>query len=98
MSQAHDHHLHHHHDHGQAEDPYYLDQMCLVTLSAIFGSVCLSLYFWRTDILGVMLGPQFHPFVLVSGAMLIVLAVLRGVALWIQVGKKAESEGGPALP
>jgi hypothetical protein len=86
MSQAHEH--HHHHDHDHAEDPYYLDQMCLVALSAMFGAVCLSLWFWRVDILKAMLADQFHPYVLVSGGILCILALLRGISLWIQVGKE----------
>ena len=84
MSQSHEH-DHHHED----DNPYYLDQMCLVSLSAAFGGACLSLYFWRTDILKAMLADQFFPYVLGSGVVLIILAGLRGVALWIQVGRES---------
>jgi uncharacterized repeat protein (TIGR03943 family) len=76
----------HEHEHTHEEDTYYLDQLCMLTLSAAFGGVCLGLYFWKTDMLTRLLGPQFHVFVLVSGFTLIGLAVLRAVSLWVQAG------------
>jgi hypothetical protein len=78
---------HHHHTHENAEDTYYLDQLCMVALSAAFGGICLALYFWQLDMLKLMLGPQFHTFILGSGVVLLVLAVVRGAILWVQVGK-----------
>jgi uncharacterized repeat protein (TIGR03943 family) len=68
-------------------DTYYLDQLCLVALSAAFGGVCLSLYFWQTSMLALLLGPQFHGFVLASGVVLLGLAVIRAVILWLSSGK-----------
>ena len=55
------------HEHSHEEDSYYLDQLCMVTLSAAFGGICLALYFWKTAMLNDMLGQQFHLFVLLSG-------------------------------
>jgi hypothetical protein len=86
---------HDHHHHGEDHDPYYMDQMCLVALSAIFGVVCLSLYFWRTDILKNMLADQFFPWVLGSGVALVILAVLRGAALWVKVGAEPVHDHKP---
>src|SRR5262249_19119922 len=37
-----------------------------------------------------MLAPQFHLYVLLSGIALVTLALLRGFALWVQVGKEKE--------
>lgn len=68
-------------------DTYYLDQLCLVALSAAFGAVCLTLYFINTGMLKLMLGPQFHDFVGISGFVLVGLAVVRAIILWRQVGK-----------
>src|SRR5947209_11788884 len=78
----------HDHTHTHEEDSYYLDQLCMVTMSAAFGGVCLALYFWKTDMLTRLLGPQFHLFVLISGFTLVGLAVLRGLSLWVQVGRE----------
>ena len=69
-------------------DTYYLDQLCLVALSAAFGGVCLSLFFWQTSMLTLLLGPQFHAFVLGSGIVLLGLAVVRAVILWKSSGNK----------
>jgi hypothetical protein len=68
-------------------DTYYLDQLCLIALSAAFGAVCLTLYFLNTKMLQLMLGAQFHDFVGISGFVLLGLAVLRAVILWRQVAK-----------
>jgi uncharacterized repeat protein (TIGR03943 family) len=78
----------HHHTHEHQEDSYYLDQMCMVTMSAAFGAICLALYFWKTDMLTRLLGPQFHLFVLISGFTLIGLAFLRAVGLWLEASRE----------
>jgi hypothetical protein len=59
----------------------------MVGLSGAFGVICLCLYFWKTQMLALLLGPQFHLFVVGSGFALIILAVVRGVTLWIQAGQ-----------
>lgn len=79
-------HVHHHHH--TAEDTYYLDQLCMIALSAAFGAVCLSLYVWQRGMLNLLLGAQFHVFVLLSGAVLLAMSLVRGAALWISVGKR----------
>ena len=70
-------------------DTYYLDQLCLIALSAAFGGVCLTLYFLNTNMLKLMLAPQFHEFILWSGIALLVLAIIRSAVLWRQVGQSA---------
>ncbi len=80
---AHDHTHSHDHDHDGG-DSYFIDQLCMVGLSGAFGVICLCLWFWRSDMLGLMLGPQFHLYVLLSGIVLTVLACARGVILWQQ--------------
>jgi uncharacterized repeat protein (TIGR03943 family) len=74
--------------HAHEEDNYYLDQLCMVTMSAAFGGICLAMFFWKTDMLTRLLGPQFHLFVAISGFTLVGLAVLRAASLWVQVGRK----------
>jgi uncharacterized membrane protein YcgQ (UPF0703/DUF1980 family) len=72
----------HSHTHSAQEDTYYLDQLCLIGISAAFGAICLTLYFWQTDMLKLLLDVQFHPYVLVSGIVLLTLVVVRSVVLW----------------
>src|SRR4051794_40811308 len=78
---------HHHHHEPGADDTYYLDQLCMVGMAALFGGICLALFFWNRAMLTLLLGPQFHDFILASGVILILLALIRGTLLWIQVGK-----------
>jgi hypothetical protein len=73
-------------------DTYYLDQLCLIALSAAFGGVCLTLYFIKQDMLNLMLGIQFHDFVCASGCVLLGFAILRSVILWRAVGKIKQHE------
>jgi hypothetical protein len=78
----------HDHSHQHEENNYYLDQLCMIAVSAAFGGICLALYFWKTAMLKDMLAPQFHAFVLWSGLTLVVLAVVRAANLWVQVGQE----------
>jgi hypothetical protein len=66
----------------EESDTYNLDQLCLVTFSGIFGGICLSLYFWQSAMLNLMLAKQFHGFILASGIILVGLAVTRALILW----------------
>jgi uncharacterized protein DUF1980 len=68
-------------------DTYYLDQLCLIGLSAAFGGVCLALYLWQAPMLNLMLGKQFHGFVLGSGILLFAMAGIRAVIIWKAAGR-----------
>jgi hypothetical protein len=83
MAHTHDHH------HDTDSDTYYLDQLCLIALSGAFAGVCLTLYYWKTNILKVMLADQFHPFVLWSGIVLLALVLIRAATLWQAAGRPA---------
>lgn len=78
------------HFHEDSET-YYLDQLCLVALSGAFGVVCLTLYFWQVPMLDLMLGKQFHAFVLASGVLLLGMTGIRAVILWKSAGRKTSS-------
>jgi hypothetical protein len=80
---------HHEHDHSHTHDAdtFYLDQICMVGVSGAFGAVCLAMYFWQTAMLNLLLGPQFHGFVLFSGVALLFIALVRGATLWRQAGR-----------
>src|SRR4051812_32441480 len=86
---AHTHtHDHPHHHHDDAEDTYFIDQLCMVGLSGAFGVICLCLYFgmlfFEQKMLANMLGEQFFLFVLLSGIALTTLAFVRAGILWRQ--------------
>lgn len=81
-SHAHDH--SHSHDHHHDGDSYFIDQLCMVGLSGAFGMICLVLWFWQSKMLGLMLGEQFHLYVLLSGFALVGLALVRAAILWSQ--------------
>lgn len=85
-------HTHHHgdgHDHSHEGDTYFLDQLCMVGLAGTLGVICICLYFWRTEMLQSLLGPQFHLFVLGSGVALLVVALVRAVHLWFSADQPA---------
>jgi hypothetical protein len=82
-------HAHHHHD----DDTYYLDQLCLTGICAAFGGVCLAMYYWQPEMLNLLLAPQFHPFVMLSGVGLLVLVAVRSVSLWREVGARSAAAG-----
>jgi hypothetical protein len=81
------------HVHDADNDAYYLDQLCLVGVCAAFAGVCLTLYFWQTDMLKLLLADQFHLAVLLSGVGLLTLAVVRSVTLWREAGIRAQAAG-----
>src|SRR5213080_4100436 len=93
---AHEHAHDHDHDHDHDGDTFYLDQICMVGISGAFGAICLALYITSllspsTSMLGLLLGPQFHLFVLGSGIALVLVAGIRGVSLWRRVGQPAHA-------
>src|SRR4051812_34537871 len=86
----------HTHSHEHADDSYYIDQLCMVGLSGAFGAICLSLYFWQRWMLNNLLGQQFHIAILASGVALVVIALVRGYALWNKAGKATAAEQASA--
>jgi hypothetical protein len=86
---GHDHH-HHHHD-----DNYYVDQLCMIALCGAYGAIAVSLYLWNRQMLNLLVGPQFHNYVLWGGIALLVMVMTRAVVLWISVGRKPQT--APAL-
>jgi hypothetical protein len=77
-----------HHHHEDDNGTYYLDQLCMIALCGAFAGVCITLYFWQTEILTRILAKRFHSFVLWGGIALLVAVVMRAVTLWIAVGKE----------
>lgn len=83
----------HMHDHTHEQDSYWVDQLCMVGLSGAFGVICLTLWYWQRSMLGLMLGEQFHLYVVCSGYVLVTLALVRGWVLWGQ-SKNPQSVAG----
>ena len=81
---------HHHHD----DDTYFLDQICMVALSGAFGVICLCLYFVQQGMLFRLLAPQFHLFVLMSGVVLLLIAVVLAGLLWSMASDQAQTDAG----
>ena len=84
------------HTHDHDGDTYFLDQICMVGISGAFGAICLALYImnWTAaadgqSMLKLLLGPQFHLFVLGSGIALVLVSAIRGVTLWRQASRPA---------
>ncbi len=88
---AHDH--HHHND-----DSYYTDQLCMVGLSGAFGVICLCLFFVQRAMLVILLGPQFHLFVMLSGFALLALALVRAATLWREAKPSTALASLPVVP
>ena len=71
----------HDHDHDQG-DTYFIDQLCMVALCGAFGAVCLCLWFWQPTppkpaMLTLILGEQFHAYILASGIALTFLTLAQ---------------------
>ena len=80
---------HQHHE----DDSYYVDQLCMVAISATFAAVCLALYCWQKQMLSFLLvSEQLRLCVLASGVVLMILALMRGWSLWVESAAKPGDE------
>ena len=72
-------HDHHHEDRAA----YYLEQLCTIGICGAVAGV--SLMMWYRGLLGLLLNQFFHPFVLWSGIVLLILVAIQAVAVWCSV-------------
>jgi hypothetical protein len=72
------------HDHHHSGESYYLDQLCTIGICAALGLVMFLLWYWGALY---YLKSTFAVFVMLGGSALMILAAIRGVALWITVGR-----------
>jgi hypothetical protein len=79
------------HDHHHHDDNYYVDQLCLIALCGAYGAIAVSLYLWNRQMLALLVGPQFHQYVLWGGVALLIMVVTRAAVLWISVGRKVQT-------
>jgi hypothetical protein len=75
----------HSHEHSHDQSTYYMEQLCTIGVCGLLGVVAILLYYQR--ILDFMLARYLHPYVLWSGIAILSLAALRGVFLWMSVGR-----------
>jgi hypothetical protein len=81
------------HTHDEDQNSYYLDQLCTIAFSGAIAVACLALYYWKPQILGILLVTAFHPYVLWGGIALGVLVLFRAVALWRSAGGHTHGHG-----
>jgi uncharacterized membrane protein YraQ (UPF0718 family) len=62
---------------------WYLDQLFMIAICGALAGVTITL--WWSGLLGRMLHPKFHVWVLLGGGTLLALVVLRAVAVWRSV-------------
>jgi hypothetical protein len=72
------------HDHQHSGESYYLDQLCTIGICAAIGLVMFLLWYWGSLY---YLKSTFAVFVMLGGSALMILAAIRGIALWITVGR-----------
>ena len=76
------------HTHAASDrNVYYLDQLCTIGFCGALGLVQILLYYCKSSsgikVLDIILSQKFHIPVLISGIVLLSLAVVRGIALWV---------------
>jgi uncharacterized membrane protein YraQ (UPF0718 family) len=76
----------HVHSHAEDRNTYYLDQLFMIGISGALAGVTITLYY--SGLLGRMLHPKFHIWVLAGGLSLLALVVLRAVAVWRSVDQE----------
>lgn len=83
------------HSHGTAtvekegEGTYFLDQLFSILVCGGLGLVAVLMY--RSQMLDRMLHPDFWLPVLIGGVVLLILAAIRGIAVWKLVGEKSRA-------
>src|SRR5712671_3297095 len=79
--------------HAQEQrNTYYLDQLFMIAICGALAGVTIMLYY--SGLLGRMLHPKFHIWVLLGGIGLAVLVFLRAIAVWRSVDQPAEAAHG----
>ncbi len=90
------------HDHAPAAKAagmgeYYLEQLLTIFACGAFGVVALLMYYNKDangkSMLNWILAPEFWPWVLGAGFVLLGLSVIRGIVVWRQAGASAHVHG-----
>lgn len=75
----------HSHSHGDEATAYFMDQ--LFAIGACGAIACVTIVLWQSNLLGRMLHPKFHIYVLLGGLLLLTIVTIRAIALWLEAGR-----------
>lgn len=79
----------HHHDHNAGS--YYVEQLCAIGVCGALGGVAVILWyrdFMEPDRHLYFLHPSFRLPLMLGGAVLLLLALIRAIAVWVESGKR----------
>lgn len=86
----------HGHDHGHSHSEAHLEQLLTVGICGTFGVVAMLLgretFTQQKGMLSLILAEPFWIWVFVGGVVLVLLAIIQGVALWRKVGQHEHGE------
>jgi hypothetical protein len=81
----------HTHEHSHDQSTYYMEQLCTIGVCGLLGVVAVLAYYQKflasTD--PPVLAPYLHRYVLWSGFAILGLVGIRGVSLWLSVGRRS---------
>jgi hypothetical protein len=82
----------HAHAHGEGEGTFFLDQLFTILSAGAVGTVAILMYYVRDEkgnpFLSHILVPMFFPWVLGGGIAILLMACIRGVAVWQLAGQR----------
>jgi len=81
----------HDHPHDNTASEYYLEQLLTILVCGAIGVTAILMYHF--DRLNYLLVPQFHPWVLGGGVVLVVVTAIRAASLWVSVGTPDQGAG-----
>jgi hypothetical protein len=80
----------HAHAHVEGEGTYFLDQLFTILACGAVGLVAILMY--QTGFLGRILVPMFFPMVVAGGSAILLMALVRGIAVWQLAGARRAAE------
>ena len=79
----------HGHDHTHGLSDYYLEQLLTVLVCGAVGLTAILMF--TSGRLKFILAPEFHPWVLGGGVVLLLVTAIRAITLWKSVGESAQA-------
>jgi hypothetical protein len=76
----------HTHDHPHDHPSYYTEQLTTIGICGALGAVAVLL--WARGLLQWILKPQFFLPVVLGGAVLLALVIVRAIAVWVSAGRQ----------
>src|SRR3979490_2587649 len=75
--------------HSPHKSGYYLEQLCTVGACGALGAVTVLM--WQMNKLDLILAKSFHGPVFWGGSGFLLLAIVRGISLWVEAGKVTQN-------